>query len=39
MKYWEKLTIDGMSEESDDLSDTNSLIVHKLSWRSQGVLN
>lgn len=36
MKYWEKLCIDDMSEESDDPNDPNTLIVHKLQWRSQG---
>ena len=35
MKYWEKLCIDDMSEESDD-TNPNTLIVHKLQWRSQG---
>lgn len=39
MKYWEKLTIDEMSEESDDPGDPNTLIVHKLSWCSQGIRN
>ena len=38
MKYWRSLTIDEMSEESDDPEDCNSLILHKLPWRSQGVL-
>jgi len=37
MKYWDKLTIDDMSEESDDPNDPNTLIVHKLQWRSQGM--
>ena len=38
MKYWEKLTVNEMSEESHDPEDPNTLIVHKLPWRSQGVL-
>ena len=38
MKYWEDITIDEMSEESDDPEDPNTLIVHKLQWCSQGVL-
>ena len=36
MKYWEKLRIDDMSEESDDPDDPNTLIIHKLQQRSQG---
>ena len=30
MRYWQDLSIDFMSEESDDPSDSNRLIVHKL---------
>ncbi len=37
MKYWEKLSTNDMSEESDDPKDPNTLIVHKLPWRSQGM--
>ena len=32
-KYWKSLTIEHMSEESDD---GNDIIVHHLPWRSQG---
>ena len=38
MKYWQQLSIDFMSEESDDPADSNSLIVHKHPWSSQGML-
>ena len=34
-KYWEKLSVDFMTEESDDNDDTNALIVHQLQWRSK----
>ena len=37
MKYWEQLTLNFMTEESDDMSDSNTIIEHKLTWRSQGM--
>lgn len=36
MKYWERLSLAYMTEESDDESDPNSIIEHKLTWRSKG---
>ena len=33
----EKLTVDEMSEESDDPDHPNNLIVHKLPWCSKGL--
>ncbi len=37
MKHWEKLSTNDMSEELDDAKDPNTLIVHKVPWRSQGM--
>ena len=38
MKYWEQLTLNFMTEESDDMSDSNyTIIEHKLTLRSQGM--
>ena len=28
MKYWEQLTLNYMTEESDDMSDSNTIIEH-----------
>lgn len=36
MKYWKHISIDEMSEESDDPEDPNTLVIHKLPWCSQG---
>ena len=36
-KYWEGITIDFMSEESDD-DHKDTIIVKKLMWRSSGML-
>lgn len=36
-KYWEDLSIDYMSEESDSPDCANTLVIHKLPWRSEGV--
>ena len=38
MKYWKDVTIDFMSEESDDPTNPEVIIVHKLPWRSEGTL-
>ena len=38
-KYWSKLTIEYMSEESDCSGDETSMIMHVLPWRSQGQYN
>ena len=35
MKYWSQLTVDFMTDESDDGGDTNALVVHQLHWRSR----
>ena len=32
MKYWSQLTVDFMTDESDDGGDTNALVVQ---WRSR----
>ena len=37
MKYWDKLSVDEMSEEYDDPEDPNNLIIHKLPWCSKGM--
>ena len=36
LKYWSDITIDYMSQESDDTTNTENIIVHKLPWRSEG---
>ena len=38
-ELWHSLCINDMSEESDDDSDPNTLIIHKLPWRSLGNYN
>ena len=35
-QYWEALTLDYMTEESDDETDPNCIVEHKLPWRSNG---
>lgn len=35
MKYWSQLTVDFMTEESDDDDDRNALVMHQLMWRSK----
>lgn len=35
-KYWNDLSLEFMTEESDDEDDPNSIIEHKLPWRSTG---
>lgn len=35
MKFWKQLSINYMTEESDDPSNNGALITHKLPWRSQ----
>lgn len=34
-KYWKELSVEFMSDESDDDNDSNIFIVHQLSWRSE----
>ena len=35
MKYWKQLTVDYMSDESDDPADSYTLVIHPLPWRSE----
>lgn len=37
-KYWKALTIEHMSEESDDTNDNNVIVIHHLPWRSTGTI-
>ena len=39
MKYWKDVSLEFMSEESDDPDNPNVLIIHKLLWRSKGNLS
>ena len=39
MKYWKDVSLEFMSEESDDPDNPNVLIIHKLPWRSKGNLS
>ena len=39
MKYWKDVSLEFMSEESDDPDNPNVLIIHKLPWRSRGNLS
>ena len=32
IKYWSQLTVDFMTEESDNDDDGNILVVHQLQW-------
>ena len=34
-KYWKELSVEFMSDESDDEQDSNTFIIHQLSWRSE----
>ena len=36
-QYWKGLSVDFMTDESDDEDDGNCIIEHKLPWRSTGV--
>ena len=36
VQYWEVLSLDYMTEESDDELDPNHIVEHKLPWRSNG---
>lgn len=38
-QYWDPLTLDYMTEESDDESDPSRIIEHKLPWRSPGKIS
>ena len=35
-QYWEPLSLDFMTEESDDDNDPTVIVEHKLPWRSSG---
>ena len=35
MVYWKQLTLEYMTEESDDPDDSSLIVEHKLQWRSQ----
>ena len=36
---WSQLTVDFMTEESDNDDDGNLLVVHQLQWRSKSMCN
>ncbi len=38
VQYWEPLSLDFMTEESDDDSDSSRIVEHKIPWRSTGTL-
>lgn len=38
LQYWDPLSLDYMTEESDDESDPSRIIEHKLPWRSTGMI-
>ena len=33
---WKQLSVDFMSEESDDTEDPHTIVLHPLQWRSKG---
>ena len=35
MVHWKQLTLEYMTEESDDPDDSSLIVEHKLQWRSQ----
>ena len=35
MKHWNQLTLEYMTEESDDPEDESVIIEHRLQWRSE----
>ena len=35
MIHWKQLTLEYLTEESDDPEDDNVIIEHKLQWRSE----
>ena len=37
LQYWDDLSLEFMTEESDDEDDFNCIIEHKLPWRSTGM--
>ena len=38
-KYWEQLTLEYMTEESDDSDDPAVIVEHQFPWRSQRMCN
>ena len=40
MKYWDQLSIQFMTEESDfETEESTVILTHKLEWRSQSMLD
>ena len=39
LRYWENLTVQYMTEESDMEDDSGVIVTHKLPWRSQSMLS
>ena len=37
MKYWKQLSVEFMSEESDDPDDPSVIVIHPLCWRSDSM--
>lgn len=37
LQYWDDLSLEFMTEESDDEDDFNCIIEHKLPWHSTGM--
>ena len=35
MNHWKHISVDFMTEESDDSDDPNVLVIHELTWRSR----
>ena len=38
LKHWNQLTLDYMTEESDDPEDDSVIVEHRLQWRSESKL-
>lgn len=34
-KHWKQLSMECMTEESDDPTDPNAIVIHPLPWRSE----
>ena len=37
VKHWKQLGVDFMTEESDDPTDPNAIVVHPLPWHSKSM--
>ena len=35
MNHWKQISVDFMTDESDDSDDPNVLVIHELTWRSR----